>query len=98
MAAHQTFRIALQVQPTAFTGVVVQEVVQFSDQFCTPASFSLPEAHPANYTGTLLIRLGWFRQADWCALFLLQLFICRCATMCFGSVVSRKRMLLQAPA
>lgn len=43
-----------QVQPVAFTGVIVQEVVKFSDEFCTPASFTLPKDHPANYTGVLL--------------------------------------------
>lgn len=37
----------------AFTGVIVQEVVKFSDEFCTPASFQLPKAHAANYTGAL---------------------------------------------
>jgi hypothetical protein len=43
----------LQVKPVAFTGVIVQEVVKFSNEFCTPASFKLPKAHAANYTGAL---------------------------------------------
>ncbi len=48
----------LQVTPQAYTGVIVEQVVKFSDQFCTPASFTVPEDHPANYTGSLLASIS----------------------------------------
>lgn len=43
-----------QVTPQAYTGVIVEEVVKFSDQFCTPATFTAPVSHPANYTGAVM--------------------------------------------